>query len=195
MKRVVFPIKTGIFISLLLFFSVVVTGTESFFTASAYQAFDRSVSDLKVTLNDDGGVTELPVGQSIPRSITLTNDGTSNLFIRLSLHPILVSKKGLTKEVELSELIGQLNQTEWVDGQDGFYYYNKKLGTGADKTTAPIFQTIQATTTTNKEDTLTLWVKAETIIAAGTCYRDAWWGGEVPSSLRAFDKTLDSLKD
>ena len=73
---------------------------------------------------------------------------------------------------------------EWVDGEDGYYYYIEKALEPAGKTTA-LFEGIRLSDQISDQyhdATFTLSLKVETINCAKYVYRDAWWQGVVPNN-------------
>lgn len=75
------------------------------------------------------------------------------------------------------------NLNDWIDGEDGYFYYKKKLTKG--ESTTNLFTKVKMNQANITEDyagvILTFEVKAEGISTTKFAYRDAWWGGETPT--------------
>jgi len=118
--------------------------------------------------------------------VHVENTGDIPMFVRLMVFPTLVAPDGVTLlEVEIGEQVqlGALGP-DWVDGGDGYYYYLGLLAPGA-VTANPLFDAVTLDTNiagNQLNATLNIALAVESIDGTGSFYRDAWWGGAVPSA-------------
>lgn len=177
-----------VFAAIILFIlSVTIPQTAAYLKERKKEDEITQVGDLTVSVIDSGEValTQLLTEQSSHRTVKVKNEGSNPLFLRVSLQPILMTKDKQSKAVAIDELIPQI-RSEWVDGQDGYYYYLKKLE--SQKESDIMFTQINKTEEMTEEDTFQLFIKAEAITAYDTVYRDAWWQGVQPAPDEALEK-------
>lgn len=197
------PIKLGVF--LLVSVYVLVTSfslpeTNAYLKDGHKREVLTQVGDLKIVLDDADGIANLPITQVTTRKVTVTNQSNTTAFIRVTIHPVLVDKDGITRALSVSDVVKDLNLTDWVDGKDGFYYYKKVLRTVPNQTTDPIFTKLQPPAGVKAADKVSLQLKVEAVTTAGNAYRNAWWEGETPNGtvrpdLQGIDTILNGLKE
>lgn len=155
-----------------------------------------SLGNLQVTLLDLGDkVSELEVNKDIPRRISTKNSGETNEFVRLLVHPVFLNAQSITESLSLEEIA--VIHSDWLKGEDGYYYYLKKLEPS--KESAPIFEKINLTLRL-KYGNLNLITKAEAITSESLAFVQAWWQGNTPNNettpnLRKVYEKLNSVKD
>lgn len=156
------------------------------------------VGDLKVSVIDETVVNELTISDNHSRDIFVRNEGDLAVFVRVLIHPTLENNSGTSLKINKDEVLQNL-ASEWVNGKDGYYYYQKKLAAKTE-TKQPIFEKIVASTNMEPEGKLTIYLKVEAITTKGMTYRDSWWEGKKPSlankpELLGLDEQLQKLLD
>lgn len=153
------------------------------------------VGNLTVGLEDEGDIGTIQIGQYVNRQISVTNKGSMKQFVRVMMFPKMETSTGLMTHLTNTDLTKNLNQLDWQEGEDGYYYYLKALPAGS--TTESLID--ELTVPYSKESgTLTLIVKAESTTTAGKEYRQAFWGNkEEPkqNSLKIIDQQLNLQSD
>lgn len=131
---------------------------------------------------------DIQIGETKSKEVSVKNTGNLNLFVRVMAFPqIEVPQKdsegndsptlleaNIGKEIEV--VIG----TDWIDGEDGYYYYTGKVEPG--KATTPLFSEVKLSDSvadTYKGAALEMQIKSETVPAANFQYRKAWWDKDV----------------
>jgi predicted ribosomally synthesized peptide with SipW-like signal peptide len=189
---------------LLLVGLVASAGTLAWFTAqaTATNKLEGPQYRFDVPLDEvfTPPTTPLEPGDPYPKEVGATNTGDLPGFVRLLVFPTVVAADGVTVlPARLGAeivLLGQ-NTTAWMDGEDGYFYYLKRLAPG--ETTPPLFAAVKLAdhfSAAYKGATLSIDVKVE---ASGTkpwAYRVGWWGSATPSlngNLITIDNTLGGL--
>lgn len=154
---------------------------------------DFALGDLRTELVEVfENRVETKIGEKIEKKVLVKNTGETDQFIRVMVIPEVI-KKGkdaepdvllpatVGKEVLLLDKTGTLiNDNNWVNGRDGYFYYLK--GLKVNETSDVLFNQVQLT---NVEDQyanakLSLYLRVESIGTTKWAYRDAWWAGETP---------------
>ncbi|WP_086314147.1 hypothetical protein A5821_001734 [Enterococcus sp. 7F3_DIV0205] len=182
-------------------------------SAVAYAAM--MVSDEKANLFQIGNLqtkveevftepaTILP-DTSVEKKVTVANIGTVDQFVRVMLHPEIRIENGESIRLLPSkigeEVLLDLNSTDWKLGEDGYYYYLKKLKSGKSSVTENLFTQVKLKSGLGQEyhkATFSLLIKVEAINCVKYAYRDAWWQGVIPNNgeLQEVDKQLSEKAD
>ncbi len=189
-----FPVKTGVFLLVSVFVLSLAKDfpeTNAFLKETDTKQVLTSAGDLKVTIKDESPIGDLAINTTHSRELFVKNDGDTDMFVRVLVHPLLENSLGYQLVVNKDTLIPTLT-SDWVKGDDEYYYYQKKLA-GKSETTAPIFDEFD-TSQLAATDNLTFRIKVEAITAKGTTYRNAWWEGVEPSPTdRPTMMTLDAV--
>ncbi len=152
---------------------------------------------LKGTIKEDfpkPGTVEL--GKTYTKEVTIKNEEHAPFFVRVLVLPEMTSQEGILLPSNLGqELVVDIGN-DWQLGEDGFYYYKKVVD--YNETTTPLFTKVKIPTSladTYNNANLTINVKSETVSAAGTNYRDAYFHGVTPTEtdLNALDTLYNSL--
>lgn len=172
--------------------------TYASFTDKDSQENNFAASGLKGSITEEftpPGTVE--IGKSYSKKVTIKNEEKAPLFVRVLVQPEMTTSDG---QVLLASNIGKEIQldigSDWLLGEDGFYYYKKVLN--ANETTQPLFTKV---TLANNLDAnyqnmkLTISIKSETVSAAGINFRDAYFHGTTPSqsNLKIIDSLYDSI--
>lgn len=126
------------------------------------------------------------------KKVTIKNTGEQDIFIRVLALPVLTKAQAngsltllpATVDGPTPILSIDYNLTDWTNGNDGYFYYKKKLLKG--EQTTKLFTKVkmnQANITEEYEGVLLSFeVKVEGISTTKYAYRDAWWSGQIPTS-------------
>lgn len=157
-----------------------------------------SYGDLRAELIEEFIPNQhIQVGSVYEKKVSVKNTGEVDTFIRVLVLPEILSKVAagdtpvllpsmVGKELELLDQLGLpvTNSANWQNGQDGYYYYLKKLKPG--ETTVTLFESAKVapnlitTDSLYESATLDIHVKVEGIHTTQFAYRDGWWQGKVP---------------
>ncbi|WP_138421372.1 hypothetical protein [Vagococcus zengguangii] len=123
------------------------------------------------------------------KEVTVKNTGDVPIFIRVLAHPYLTYKEQLIPTVtdDGSKLLEvDYNLSDWIDGQDGYFYYKKVIEPEEitpflfSKVIFHSFEQIETLAGVNFADLkLDFTIKVEAINTSKFAYRDAWWQGEI----------------
>ncbi|MGX7151195.1 hypothetical protein [Enterococcus ureasiticus] len=125
------------------------------------------------------------------KKVSIKNTGEQESFVRVLALPVLTKKQPNGSITLLPATIDgpapilsiDYNLNDWIDGEDGYFYYKKKLTKG--ESTTNLFTKVKMNQANITEEyagvLLTFEVKAEGISTTKFAYRDAWWGGEIPT--------------
>jgi hypothetical protein len=141
-----------------------------------------------------------PDGSPVDKRVGAVNNGDLPGFVRLLVLPTIVASDGLTVlPARLgTEIIADLNTTDWADGGDGYYYYLSKLPAG--QQTPDLFTNVRLAAGLDdsyKNASLTIEVKCEAIDTKKWNYRIGWWGSDAAPSgaFAAIDQALRGLTE
>ncbi|MBP1044236.1 hypothetical protein I6N95_24815 [Vagococcus sp. BWB3-3] len=201
-KKGVFPIKTTLSFLLgtyLLCLSLSLPETNAYLKDTQSAPIINKLGDLKVAITDTGNTatTNLPIGTTLPREVTVHNRGKEDMFVRVLVHPVVTDDKQVSKAVSVSDIVVDLDTQKWKEGKDGYYYYLKRLGTSSTTNQVPLFTEIKGSSTMVAQDTLQLILKVEAITVRDYAYREAWWEGNVPvnGQLKQVDEALSAIRE
>lgn len=139
-------------------------------------------------------------GETIEKKVEIRNVGSAEALIRVALVPRWYNPDGTpfagdTKLIQLSGLA--VTTPGWVDGGDGYYYYNAKVLSG--EKTVPLLSEVTLNFTDlvpeivarYQDKTVIVEVKAETVHALEAAYEAVW--PQVARSNSAIDQMLRTL--
>lgn len=196
------PIKWALSFMLgtyLVYLSASFPETNAYLKDHQFVSAVNQLGELKVTLEDAGTTTttNLPKGTTLPREVTVHNQGAEEVFVRVLIHPMLTDKAGLTKAVTVADVVADLTTSDWQEGPDGYYYYLKRLGITSSTKQTTLFTTIKGGPNMVNQDRLQLVMKVEAITVRDDAYRQAWWQGVTPTagSLKQVDDQLFPLRE
>ncbi|MBO1308814.1 hypothetical protein JZO70_21760 [Enterococcus sp. 669A] len=178
---------------------------------AAMTASDRKENDFRIgqvetkideVFNED--IDETLIGESVPKQVRIENTGTIKQFVRVMVLPEVrkviagdePNEQVLSLKIGTDILLKDMATADWIDGGDGYYYYNKAIEPGTGKETSYLFKAVQLSDQlSNRYDgtTFKITLKVESINCAKFAYRDAWWQGSTPadgSPLKAVDNAL-----
>ncbi|SFN78002.1 hypothetical protein [Proteiniclasticum ruminis] len=130
--------------------AVMVFQTLAFFTAEDTALNRVTMGNVALILNDDTidpeteemepfpveGFDLVMPGDVIDKIVSVTNDGDNPIWVRIKLDRSLVLEDQ-SADVDFSVLGLDLNEEDWTEGADGWFYYNEILAPG--ETTENLF--------------------------------------------------------
>ena len=123
-------------------------GTLAFFTSDAVAHNVITTGKVDITLKEyaDAALTQdyadkkdgVMPGMTIEKYAVVTNNGTGDAWVRIKLTPVITLADGTAvPEADARKLVIPTIGSDWTQGQDGYYYYSKKLAPG-ETTTASL---------------------------------------------------------
>lgn len=167
--------------------------TYAALTDSDQKQNEFRVGDFKTSIEEvfDPPATFEPEKEYL-KKVSIKNTGEQESFIRVLALPVLTKKQPngsitllpATTDGPAPIISIDYNINDWIDGKDGYFYYKKKLTKG--ESTTNLFTKVkmnQANITDEYEGVrLSFEVKAEGISTIEFAYREAWWGGGIPTN-------------
>ncbi len=140
--------------------AIAAAGTLAYFTAEGRAHNVITTGSINITvveqqLGDDGVLVDYPEtpidnvmpGMEISKVVTILNDGSSPAWIRVKVEKEITLNEqnpavevGFNADNELIVLAIGGEGSNWIDGEDGYYYY--KLPVEAGNATEPLFDTV-----------------------------------------------------
>lgn len=166
---------------------------------------DDKVNDFQIA-NLRGDITEkfvpptkdkpIQPGDTYPKEVKVTNIKNAPFFVRVLVIPEVQSEEGTLLPSEIGKNIMVDIDNNWVLGEDGFYYYLKKVSEKEE--TTPVFKKVKLNKTYDpdyEKATMKIYLKSETVTSSGNNYRKAWWQGQPPTdkNLKTIDDTLQKI--
>ena len=148
MKKKLFAIA-----ALVVVLAMTATGTLAYFTAKtvAHNVITSGEIDIELveTMKTDkgevaypsDGVTGIMPGQDVSKIVNVKNVGSNDAWVRVKVTKSVTATDGEGKKVTLPDDVLTLKFDEtkkWIDGGDGYYYYNAILTPDA-TTSVPLF--------------------------------------------------------
>lgn len=142
--------------------AVMVFQTLAFFTAEDTALNRVTMGNVALILNDDTinpeteelepfpveGFDLVMPGDVIDKIVSVTNDGDNPIWVRIRLdRSILLA--GEAADVDFNVLGLNLNDEDWTEGVDGWFYYNEVLAPG--ETTENLFTQVTFPTSLGNE--------------------------------------------
>lgn len=177
------PIFT-LLLSVLLVAAVLVGGTMAYLSASDTAVVNEfKLADVQTVIEED------PDGTELTKTPTVKNEGDSEVYVRA--RAVVVTGDGSSVPVSADDVDIRYNTENygtssatweddpdafWIDGEDGWYYYNQSLA--KDESTEPLFDGVVV----NDEDwddpasvKFDIYVYHESVVAsAGDNWQDAF---------------------
>jgi hypothetical protein len=133
--------------------AVMVFQTLAFFTAEDTALNRVTMGNVSLILNDntidpeteelvpfpEDGFSLVMPGDVIDKIVSVTNDGDNAIWVRVKLDRSLILA-GESPEGEFSVLGLDLNDEDWTEGEDGWFYYKRILAPG--ETTKDLFTAV-----------------------------------------------------
>ena len=159
---------------LVLVVALLAVGTWAYFSAVGRADNVITMGSVKLALHDEDGtgqpfttVSAVP-GSVVDKVVYVENVGSGAFYTRVKITPEVVAANGeLVPLTDRSLLTLDLNDTDWIPGADGYYYYN---GTVDPKTaTSKLFNHVTFSTDMGNEyqnTTVHIYVTAEAVQTA-----------------------------
>ena len=116
---------------LVLVVALLAVGTWAYFSAVGRADNVITMGSVKLALHDEDGtgqpfttVSAMP-GSVVDKVVYVENVGSGAFYTRVKITPEVVAANGeLVPLTDRSLLTLDLNDTDWIPGADGYYYYN-----------------------------------------------------------------------
>lgn len=159
---------------LVLVVALLAVGTWAYFSAVGRADNVITMGSVKLALHDEDGagqpfttVSAMP-GSVVDKVVYVENVGSGALYTRVKITPEVVAANGeLVPLTDRSLLTLDLNDTDWIPGADGYYYYNGTLSPKA--ATSKLFNHVTFSTDMGNEyqnTTVHIYVTAEAVQTA-----------------------------
>ncbi len=160
---------------LVLVVALLAVGTWAYFSAVGRADNVITMGSVKLALHDEDGagqpfttVSAMP-GSVVDKVVYVENVGSGAFYTRVKITPEVVAANGEQIPLDASErlLSLDLNDTDWVAGADGYYYYNGTVDPRA--ATSKLFNHVTFSTDMGNEyqnTTVHIYVTAEAVQTA-----------------------------
>ncbi|GCF93872.1 hypothetical protein NRIC_17630 [Enterococcus florum] len=183
--------------------SLVLLSTFAWFmtTDSVQNNFKSGNPLFNVGLEDDFDPRdEVELDEEVDKVVAAKNTEDIDAFVRIMVFPT-AQKDGEIFEVNLGDqvtLIG-IDDTQWKDGKDGYYYYLGKLAPG--QTTPNLFEKVKISIPDEQKEEykdvkFDIVAKTEAIHTKSNDYRISWWGSanaQTTDPLKTIDEKLQEI--
>lgn len=174
---------------LVLVVALLAVGTWASFSAVGRADNVITMGSVKLALHDEDGagqpfttVSAMP-GSVVNKVVYVENVGTGAFYTRVKITPEIINAANESVPLDPSErlLVLDLNDTDWIAGADGYYYYKGALDPKA--ATANLFSRVTFSTKMGNEyqnATVHIYVTAEAVQTANlekyaaNDVRDVW---------------------
>lgn len=179
---------------LVLVVALLAVGTWAYFSAVGTADNVITMGSVKLALHDEDGagqpfttVSAMP-GSVVDKVVYVENVGSGAFYTRVKITPEVVGANGeIIPLTDRSLLTLELNNTDWIDGEGGYYYYkgavdpntattelfkqvkfSKDMGNEYQNTTVHIYVTAEAVQTANldKYGPIDVWKHVGTVKAS-----------------------------
>lgn len=159
---------------LVLVMALLAVGTWAYFSAVGRADNVITMGSVKLALHDEDGtgqpfttVSAVP-GSVVDKVVYVENVGSGAFYTRVKITPEVVAANGeLVPLTDRSLLTLDLNDTDWIPGADGYYYYNGTVDPKA--ATSKLFNHVTFSTDMGNEyqnTTVHIYVTAEAVQTA-----------------------------
>jgi len=172
--------------------AMLVGGTLAWFTF--HQDMDNHFTTGSVKTNihekfDPEKGKDMQPGVKVTKQVSVENTGKSAALLRVKITPVWDAKGNLpqsdaTEAVDLN----LANNSDWIKGNDGYYYYTKVLAKGA--TSSQLLDSVDIKGTFNMTEDyqnrgLTVKVESDAIQTTNGAWQDAWKTAEADPTVKA----------
>ncbi|HCM88354.1 MULTISPECIES: hypothetical protein [Vagococcus] len=203
----VFSKKRNIFLGIVILVCLLSLISLNYIYASLIDS-DQKTNDFQIA-NLKGEIVEkftppttnkpIGPGDTYKKEVKVSNTSELDFFVRLLVTPEIQSSDGELLPSEFGKQLLAVINPDWILGEDGYYYYIKKVLPG--ENTPPLFSSITIPNTLSsysskyKNSSLKITIKSETISSSSDIYRSAWWNGQQPTDekLKLIDTKLQSI--
>lgn len=186
-----------ILISVVLLVASVI-GIYAFYASKDGITNTFKVGEVNIEVDEEFTSPDNWNGGEVKKEVKIENLSTVDAFIRVAIVPRWVDENGKdwagdTSFVKINyiNIVKANAESEgWVDGKDGYYYYNQKMAP-TDKTTQQIISSVSANIPDKDRYSgkkLIVDVKAEAVQAANGAYKVSWT--TAPEEIKAMLENL-----
>jgi len=133
--------------ALALLVGLVAYGTVAYFSGEAHVTNVITTGTVDIAVVEDwdpqDGKGVMP-GQSVKKVVQVENTGTGDAWVRVQVENTVTTAPGEVITDVNALLSFDINETDWVQGADGYYYYKQPLASGAK--TNPLFTQVTLST-------------------------------------------------
>lgn len=161
------------------------------FTSSDTVVNNFKAEDIKVNINENFITPNSWSGDKVTKEVEVKNDNSNAELVRVSIIPRWTDDKGNPWGGDVNYAnIEFANLSDWIDGKDGYYYYNKLLDTN--QTTSKIIRSVKADIPPDqkqayKNKTLVVDVNVEVVQPTKEAYKALW------NTNQSIQNILDAL--
>lgn len=134
---------------------------------------------------------DIQIGETKAKKVTVKNTGNLGLFVRVMVFPQIEVPQNdsdgnyspLLLEANMGKEIEAVISSEWIDGEDGYYYYTGKVEPG--DASLPLFSEVALSSSVSSAYTgavFDMQIKSETVPSANYQYRKAWWNKDTDTA-------------
>lgn len=147
------PMKRRLFAGavILICLSLMAYGTLAFFTAedTAHNVITSGEIEIellewadedKTTPFPEDGVSGVMPGAEVTKIVEVKNSGSNDAWVRVRVEKDITLSEGTEGDVDLGLMVLDFDETCWILGEDGCYYYKEALAPGA--VTEPLFASV-----------------------------------------------------
>lgn len=129
--------------------AILTAGTLAYFTveSTAHNVITTGGADIALLEWADAektqpfeNLTGVMPNTSVTKIAEVKNTGNSSLWVRVKIEKDIEPAQGVSAPLDPDMLELDINSADWVDGGDGYLYYNSALLPG--ETTTPVFTTV-----------------------------------------------------
>lgn len=164
-------------LSILLICGVMALGTIAV-TYAAFTSKDQvtnvfKLGDVDIEVEEEFEEPQEWNGESYKKKVAVKNVGESDALIRVALSPRWVDEDGNPWAGDTSIVSYKfISNSDWIDGKDGYYYYNKRVAKG--NATSNLIDTVKADIPEDLKEMYKNKVLIVDVIAEGVqCSKDA----------------------
>ena len=185
--------KTTILIALGAVVLIAAAGiTYAWFTSSADPVTNTfTAGTINIQLNDvfpASGITNIQPGDTYDKDVSVTNTGTQDAYVRIQLIPKWTPKAGSTATLDVSAVDLDLDNTNWVAGDNNWYYYKKILKPTESTSLLLSGVTFDGASIDNNYQgaTFTVDAKGEAVQSSHYAFKDVWGLPGISTSLGGY---------
>lgn len=194
---------------LLLLGGMICISVGSTVAYAAYKNHEQKINDFQVanlSVEIDEAFTpstSFSPDTGIKKEVRIFNNNEEAVFVRVLVLPTIIKDFHGEKMLMPADFKGNTPQitidfdtTDWVDGEDGYFYYLKEIRSG--KKSSELLKKVTVNSNNFKEEytdvTVNIELKVEAISTTENAYRHAWWNGSLPNSGDARKPVDDALQ-
>ena len=203
--------RSGTILGIVLVSGIMIIPTG--FPSKVYAAIENLIMVKDDVTNNFAGGVDITVdegnfedkenwdGKECEKIVTIPNKGNTEALIRVAIVPRWIDENGNPWAGDISSNVVEIGyknigiNSDWRDGEDGYYYYSKILD--PDNSTSEIMENVklniqnieEGLRNSYKGKTLVIDIKAEAVEASEEAYKATW----SPIKNSAIDSMLTNL--